>query len=1157
MSDFLAENNPCGQALLRLVSRANAIVAELLRLSQNIPDVFTLSTKTDKQRYGAIILDFSYLDHPEQFEYRIKQDPDLIDLDEDFPTSHMDLLERFYKLFESIIKYHTDLIHFHQQLTTGVFIQHTLSGILADIEGRQLLSESLSMFAVILLLMDIHIPGPVRERLVVSFYRYKGSAELPHFDEITRLCRHTGFLPSHSDRYGFLTISEPSRGKRSKSYPLDLLSRFTFPHEIISMVLGRLRADDVYYRLEAYPNPNHRSVALSLQAAQIFLLLFFDVDVLKNQDAVMREIVDKHFCDNWIISFYLGHLVDLSIAWEPYKAARAALQNTINTSTVKNLTAGHITNIGTCHRQVLEYLADGVLTESFVLENAETLLSLIRSVNVSLRFLLSHAVPSDANPKYRQLLTSMINLDSVVASLLYVSDLEYKLKSVLEGALSGRQSRWTEFQNTAASKMSELADYFAGDAALSRKSKDQNLQNWFTKLSTEIKGLSLNDSVVSGRQIASLMNALEEVEQFHQIESSLHVKQFLSDTRDSLAKMLRVVNLSSKTLLHFTIASDFAYAWRFLPEFTSNMQERVRKDPRVVLHLRALFLKAASILEVPLVRIQQANSSDLASVANYYSCQLVSFVRKVLQVVPTAMFDMFSSVINLISRRLTPLPNRIPKDELPNFAQLELRHQLSYKTQEIALLAEGILAMQKTLVGIIEVDPKSLLEDGVEAELISKLCHSINETLVFKKKDPVDFCEKFEILDSETNSLRTALEYIQDYISIYGLKMWQKVMSRIIYFHVEQECNLFLRDKVYSWDSKYQSEVAPIPRLEKKDITCETFVGRIVKAIFEIIESKKVFFSSETQSFVRKSSSGDIEVLNQTIFAKMYKVLGAFGITGLDRMFAFVCVRDLRFLYKDLNRLSKPKLKNLKSASSSINSALDSKDLPSLAKNFTSLSKKLSELVTSVLLRIKSLGSAQLVRISFQNHLKLTSELDAFTLSRLLHSTNQSIIHQIKEYSRDSDSVQYPDNSDLLNDISIMTDSLGYDDPLLKLYSVPPSSLESIDLPLCMVAVLVTICQGLAQVNNGLVDLGADVLSFDDHDAIVLFAGFASLVRQFPMDLRHKIVHLLAMYIKSMLDVGNNNEALSMLNVIRQLVDLKLFSRPELELHLDPCVLSL
>lgn len=35
--EFLAEDNDCGQTILRLVSRGSAIVAELLRLSLNIP----------------------------------------------------------------------------------------------------------------------------------------------------------------------------------------------------------------------------------------------------------------------------------------------------------------------------------------------------------------------------------------------------------------------------------------------------------------------------------------------------------------------------------------------------------------------------------------------------------------------------------------------------------------------------------------------------------------------------------------------------------------------------------------------------------------------------------------------------------------------------------------------------------------------------------------------------------------------------------------------------------------------------------------------------------------------------------------------------------------------------------------------------------------
>lgn len=40
MKDFLAENNACGQTILLLVSRGNAIVAELLRLKDYIPKVY-------------------------------------------------------------------------------------------------------------------------------------------------------------------------------------------------------------------------------------------------------------------------------------------------------------------------------------------------------------------------------------------------------------------------------------------------------------------------------------------------------------------------------------------------------------------------------------------------------------------------------------------------------------------------------------------------------------------------------------------------------------------------------------------------------------------------------------------------------------------------------------------------------------------------------------------------------------------------------------------------------------------------------------------------------------------------------------------------------------------------------------------------------------
>ena len=70
------------------------------------------------------------------------------------------------------------------------------------------------------------------------------------------------------------------------------------------------RSDDVYNQMSNYPLPEHRSVALSTQASMLYMILFFAPDILQNQPAVMREIVDKHFPDNWVLDVYMGKFCD-------------------------------------------------------------------------------------------------------------------------------------------------------------------------------------------------------------------------------------------------------------------------------------------------------------------------------------------------------------------------------------------------------------------------------------------------------------------------------------------------------------------------------------------------------------------------------------------------------------------------------------------------------------------------------------------------------------------------------------------------------------------------------------------------------------------------------------------------------------------------------
>ena len=73
--DFLSEANICGQTILKLVSRGNAIIAELLRLGDFIPPLFRLDNRQDQERYRYIIPDFHYFECPDFYEGKIDANP--------------------------------------------------------------------------------------------------------------------------------------------------------------------------------------------------------------------------------------------------------------------------------------------------------------------------------------------------------------------------------------------------------------------------------------------------------------------------------------------------------------------------------------------------------------------------------------------------------------------------------------------------------------------------------------------------------------------------------------------------------------------------------------------------------------------------------------------------------------------------------------------------------------------------------------------------------------------------------------------------------------------------------------------------------------------------------------------------------------------------
>lgn len=1030
MLDFLAENNLCGQAILRIVSCGNAIIAEVLRLSEFIPAVFLLKDRADQQRYGDIIFDFSYFKGPEFWESKLEARPELQDLDEEFRENNIEILTRFYLAFQSVHKYIVDLNRYLDDLNEGVYIQQTLETVLLNEDGKQLLCEALYLYGVMLLVIDQKIEGEVRERMLVSYYRYSAarSSADSNMDDICKLLRSTGYS------------SQPG-AKRPPNYPESYFQRVPINETFISMVIGRLRSDDIYNQVSAYPLPEHRSTALANQAAMLYVILYFEPSILHTHQAKMREIVDKYFPDNWVISIYMGITVNLADAWEPYKAAKTALNNTLDLSNVKEQASRYASVSERVRAQVQQFLKEGYLREEVLLDNIPRLLNCLRDCNVAIRWLMLHTADSACDPNNKRLrqIKDQILADSrynpkiLFQLLLDTAQFEFILKEMFKQMLSEKQSKWEHYKKEGSERMTELADVFSGVKPLTRVEKNENLQAWFREISKQILSLNYDDSTAAGRKTVQLIQALEEVQEFHQLESNLQVCQFLADTRKFLHQMIRTINIKEEVLITMQIVGDLSFAWQLIDSFTSIMQESIRVNPSMVTKLRATFLKLASALDLPLLRINQANSPDLLSVSQYYSGELVSYVRKVLQIIPESMFTSLLKIIKLQTHDIIEVPTRLDKDKLRDYAQLGPRYEVAKLTHAISIFTEGILMMKTTLVGIIKVDPKQLLEDGIRKELVKRVAFALHRGLIFNPRaKPSELMPKLKELGATMDGFHRSFEYIQDYVNIYGLKIWQEEVSRIINYNVEQECNNFLRTKIQDWQSIYQSTHIPIPKFAPVDESI-TFIGRLCREILRITDPKVTCYIDQLNTWYDMKTRQ--EVTSSRLFSEIQTTLGTFGLNGLDRLLCFMIVKELQnflSMFQKIilrERTVQETLKTLMNAVSPLRSIVANS-----SKVYLAAITKTQKIWSAYLETIMKVGQMQILRRQIANELNSSCRFDSRHLAAALDNLNKALLADIEAHYRDP-SLPYPkEDNTLLYEITAYLEAAGIHNPLNKIY---------------------------------------------------------------------------------------------------------------------------
>ena len=215
-----------------------------------------------------------------------------------------------------------------------------------------------------------------------------------------------------------------------------------------------------------------------------------------------------------------------------------------------------------------------------MLDNIPRLMSCLRDCNVTLRWLMLHtALTPECEPAGRcrkvrdqLILDSKYDPLSVFELMLNTAQFEFVLSEMFKKLLEMKHHNWLIDKDECSSRLRELSEVFSGEKPLTRVERNENLQAWFDEMALQIDNLNYDDSTSAGRKIIQLIQAMEEVLEFHQLEQNLQVKQFLQDVQRYLKHMLRTINIKEETLVVLKIVSDLSYAWIIIDTHTPFMQ---------------------------------------------------------------------------------------------------------------------------------------------------------------------------------------------------------------------------------------------------------------------------------------------------------------------------------------------------------------------------------------------------------------------------------------------------------------------------------------------------------------------------------------------------------------------------------------------------------
>eukprot|EP00963_Diacronema_lutheri_P002828 scaffold219_cov394-Pavlova_lutheri.AAC.3 len=752
--------------------------------------------------------------------------------------------------------------------------------------------EVLYRFGLVLLGLLDRFPGKTREKLLVSFFRCKGTSSVANIKTICLVCRAVEKHRSLWQRLGQYRVEE-------------YFSRFLIPAHVLQSSIdwiehgGRCR--------EAESPDRAISNDPAFLSCRLFVLLYSAPSVLESGTSRMRGLVELFFHDNWILSHSLGETVDISVAWAPYKAANQALSSTLSTSKAKKLATLHTKALGSLEKQILTFVTNDDHFEDCVLTGIQTLLDIQRSAHASLRWIVLHSLFS-ANRKIVEAVRSCcIGSRSIFEFLLLVSKFDHRVNAACRQLGKKKQVALNSSLDQAKHFITTLLD-------LMRPSENLHDAEDYEDAVTQLAYVKGEFDTIQAAEMAdielyqTILDQAQELEWSNQyfLQNS-HMNHYLAETCTHLARIVRILG-STKSECSVVHDCESMFVWAALLGRPGNKSDTTLttitleclKDPSVVSDIGLVYLKVKAGMDTFLKGMPGHELDNLdVSTEQFYSTILNKYIVKVLEDVPFTIFHIVSDLLvfeynwmhtsNLAEKKSSPLVRR----------ERSTRRKLHARAfREVCRFTGALRSMNKAFAGIIRVQPEEVLDVCYRKHLsmsLHKLCEEVfnfgksqSGTIHFSvpsrggdKGSTTHYSLRVKELGDFLAMYQKLLEDLQDFVPMACMHVWREEFNKVLISAASSAIHRRLRTKGRRSDRSLEPPA--------------NFMERIVSYLHQMSHPMQSMYLKPLCSWY--GSSGE-EMLGIAFFSQLQDSMGQTCLCCIDSILESCVVLQIQEVFK-------------------------------------------------------------------------------------------------------------------------------------------------------------------------------------------------------------------------------------------------------------------